>query len=191
MAPLEGQTTRVIPYASDWDEAYSRVESYLRAHQIRNRILLSRLVNEIVGRAVDGVRESGANPVTCAMELADQTMADWFDRVLGEEGGAHKRLSIKGRLALTMAEVPERWPEYFLGPEPLPEPMAASMRDCYLEAGPGFQFSNMVPRPIDLGPIASAAGGTWATFQKWPLIRGLFLWTLFLLGLVSLFTLTR
>lgn len=191
MASLEGRPTTVIPFASDWDEAYSRVESYLRAHQIRNRILLSRLVNDIMERAVEAVRASGANPVTCAMELADQTMADWFDRVLGEEGGAHKRLSIKGRLALTMAEVPERWPEHFLGSGPLPEGMAASMRDCYLEAGPGFQFTNMVPRPIDLGPIASAAGETWATFQKWPLIRGLFLWTLFLLGLGSLFYLTR
>lgn len=191
MAPLEHQPTTVIPFASDWDEAYARVESYLRAHQIRNRILLSRLVNDIVGRAVERARESGANPVTSAMELADQTMADWFDRVLGGEGGAHKRLSIKGRLALTMAEVPEQWPEHFLGPDPLPEEMAVSMRDCYLEAGPGFQFSNMVPRPIDLGPIASAAGGTWATFQKWPLIRGLFLWTAFLLGLAFLFALTR
>lgn len=191
MAPVDSRTPTVIPFASDWDEAYSRVESYLRAHQIRNRILLSRMVGEIVKRAVETSGQNGSNPVTCAMELADQAMADWFDRVLGEGGGAHKRLSIKGRLALTMAEVPERWPEHFLGPDPLPGEMAESMRNCYLEAGPGFQFSNMVPRPIDLGPIASAAGGTWATFQKWPLIRGLFLWTVFLTGMVFLFYLTR
>jgi hypothetical protein len=69
--------------------------------------------------------------------------------------------------------------------------MAEAMKNCYLEAGPGFQFSNMVPRPIDLGPIASAAGGTWATFQKWPLIRGVFLWSLFVSVLGFLFYLTR
>ena len=86
-----------------------------------------------MGRAVERARESGANPVTSAMELADQTMADWFDRVLGGEGGAHKRLSIKGRLALTMAEVPEQWPEHFLGPDPLPEEVLAQMRSIITE----------------------------------------------------------
>jgi len=191
MASVGNQVTTVIPHASEWDEAWSRVESYLRAHQIQNRILLSRLVNEIVKRAYVTSRESGGPAVTCAMQLADQTMADWFDHVLGAEGGAHRRLSIKGRLSLTMAEVPERWPEHFLGPAPLPEEMVEAMRGCYLEAGPGFQFSNMVPRPIDLGPIAGAAGGAWATFKKWPLIRGLVLWSIFVLGLGFLFYLTR
>lgn len=185
------QSTTVIPYASEWDEAYARVESYLRSHRIQNRVLLSGLVNGIVRRAVDESARRGGDPVTLTMELADRTMADWFHHVLGDNGAAESRLSIRGRLALAMANVPERWPEHFLGPDPLPGELAAAMRDCFLEAGPDLQFTNMAPRPIDLGPIASVAGGTWSTFKKWPLIKGLFLWVLFLSGLGAIFYLTR
>ena len=191
MAPIGSSGTTVIPHASEWDEAYSRVESYLRAHRIRNRILLSGLVNGIVKRAFEESKEQGGDPVTLTMQLADRTMAGWFHHVLGQDEVTQSRLSIQGRLALTMAEVPDRWPEHFLGPDPLPEEMAGLMRDCFLEAGPDFQFTNMAPRPIDLGPIVSAAGGTWDTFQRWPLIRGLFLWMLFLASLGTLFYLTR
>ena len=190
MASLGSETT-TIPHASEWDEAYSRVESYFRAHQIHNRILINRLVNKVINRSVQIVREDGGDPVVIAMGLADETMAAWFNRVLGQEGVGHHRLSIQGRLSLLMADVPNRWPEHLLANGPLPRELEESMRNCFLEAGPGFQFSNMTPRPIDLGPIASVAGETWATFQKWPLIRGLFWWTLFVLGLGLFFYLTR
>jgi len=180
-----------IPHASEWDEAYSRVESYFRAHQIHNRILINRLVNDVIDRATRVFGKEGGDPVIIAMGLADETMAAWFNRVLDQEAGSHRRLSVQGRLALLMADVPNRWPEHLLADGPLPREMMESMKNCYLEAGPGFLFSNMAPRPMDLGPIASVAGDTWATFQKWPLIRGLFWWTLFLLGLGLLFYVTR
>lgn len=190
MASLRSETT-TIPHASEWDEAYSRVESYFRAHQIHNRIMINRLVNDVINRAVPIARKDGEDPVVIAMGLADETMAAWFNLVLGEDSAVHRRLSIQGRLSLLMADVPNRWPEHLLADGQLPPEMEESMKNCYLEAGPDFQFSNMTPRPIDFGPIASVAGETWATFQKWPLIRGLFWWILFVIGLGLLFYLTR
>ncbi len=175
-----------------WDEAYSRVESYLRAHQIHRRLLLSRLVNKILARSMETYEEDkGRDPVVVAMNEADRTMAVWFDRILHQEDVRHKRISIRGRLALLMGDVPNRWPEHFLVEEQVPEPMADAMRESYLKAGPDLTFSNMSPRPIDLGPIVNAAEETWATFQKRPLVKALVLWVGFLSLLGFVFYATR
>jgi hypothetical protein len=51
--------------------------------------------------------------------------------------------------------------------------------------------SSMVPRPIDLGPITEAAGETLERFEKWPILRTLFLWLLFATALAGIFYATR
>jgi hypothetical protein len=48
-----------------------------------------------------------------------------------------------------------------------------------------------VPRPIDLGPITEAAGETLERFEKWPILRTLFLWLLFATALAGIFYATR
>ncbi len=175
-----------------WDEAYSRVESYLRAHQIHRRLLLSRLVNKILTRAMEIYEEDRQrDPLVVAMTEADRTMAVWFDKILQQEDIQHKRISTRGRLALLMGDVPKRWPEHFLLEEQVPKSMADAMRESYLKAGPDLKFSNMSPRPIDLGPIVNAAEGTWETFQKKPLVKALVLWAGFLSLLGFVFYATR
>jgi hypothetical protein len=49
----------------------------------------------------------------------------------------------------------------------------------------------MVPRPIDLGPITEAAGETLERFEKWPILRTLLLWLVFVAILSGLFYATR
>ncbi|MBC8010917.1 MAG: hypothetical protein H7067_12570, partial [Burkholderiales bacterium] len=48
------------PVGPGWDEAFLRVESYLRAHQIESRLVLNRLAMEIV-RAARAAAEVPAN----------------------------------------------------------------------------------------------------------------------------------
>ncbi len=65
------------------------------------------------------------------------------------------------------------------------------MRSSNLEAGPDLAVSSMVPRPIDLGRITEAAGETLERFERWPVMRALFLWLVFAAALAGIFYMTR
>ncbi len=162
-----------LPADPAWDEAFMRVESYLRAHQVESRILLSRLTVEIIRAARDRVEaEPNVAPLAAAMKEANARLGAWFTQLLGEEAGTRQRLGPRGRLALVLAGVSQRWPQHFLDGETAPPEMVEAMRATYLEVGPEMQFTNMAPRPIDLGPIANVAGETWDTFRRRPWLRG-------------------
>ena len=175
----------------DWDEAFLRVESYLRAHQIESRLVLNRLAMEIVrdaSRAVDGEIAAGrpVYPVALAMREAERRTAAWFQKVLGDAADPEdERLGTRGRIALVIADVPARWPQHFLAETPPPPELVAAMRAAYIEAGPELELTRMVPRPFDFGPIANVADEAWKTFTRWPILRACLGW-LFFLGLLAL-----
>ncbi len=174
-----------------WDEAFSRVESYLRAHQIESRLVLNRLTVEII-RAARRAAESSAgpsaaprDPVALAMREAERRTTAWFALVLGDAADPDdERLGTRGRIALVMADVPARWPRDFFAETPPPPELVAAMRAAYLEAGPELELSRMVPRPLDFGPIANVADEAWKTFARWPVLRAVLGW-LFFLGLLA------
>src|SRR5690606_14249237 len=166
-----------------WDEAFLRVESYLRAHQIESRLVLNRLTVEIIRAARESAATgaaAGIDPVGLAMREAERRTTAWFTRVLGDAADPEdERLGTRGRVALVMADVPARWPPHFLAETPPPPDLVDAMRAAYLEAGPELELSRMVPRPIDFGPIANVADEAWKTFARWPVLRVVFLWLLF------------
>ena len=173
-----------------WDEAFLRVESYLRAHQIESRLVLNRLAVEIIRAAragADTPEGRTLDPVALAMREAERRTAAWFARVLGDAADPDdERLGTRGRIALVMADVPARWPQHFLAATPPPPELVEAMRAAYLEAGPELELTRMVPRPLDFGPIANVADEAWKTFARWPILRAVFGWALFigLLGVV-------
>lgn len=156
--------------APTWDEAYVRVESYLRAHRVHPRIRLVRLTMRILHQAQQDI-QPGESPVGAAMRVTDAMIEAWLKRILQHDEAAGARAQLRGRLALVMADVPERWPEEFLSEEDPPKDLQEAVRAAYLEAGPEVRFSNMAPRPINLGPIANLAGDTWEALLRWPLLR--------------------
>jgi hypothetical protein len=176
------------PSGPGWDEAFLRVESYLRAHQIESRLVLNRLAVEIV-RAARAAAESpaaaGQDPVSLAMGEAERRTTEWFARVLGDAADPDdERLGTRGRIALVMADVPARWPQHFLAATPPPAELVEAMRAAYIEAGPELELTRMVPRPLDFGPIANVADEAWKTFARWPILRAVFGWLLFV-GLLA------
>lgn len=176
------------PFGPAWDEAFLRVESYLRAHQIESRLVLNRLAVEIIRaarEAADTSAGSGFDPVALAMREAERRTAAWFARVLGDAADPDdERLGTRGRIALVMADVPARWPQHFLAATPPPPELVDAMRAAYLEAGPELELTRMVPRPLDFGPIANVADEAWKTFARWPILRAVFGWVLFV-GLLA------
>lgn len=184
------------PWAPAWDEAFARVESYLRAHQIESRLLLNHLAIEIVNAARDAAaREpagSTSDPVALAMREAERRTDEWFHRVLGDAADpGDERLGARGRIALVLADVPARWPQHFLAATPPPPELVEAMRAAYIEAGPELELTRMVPRPIDFGPIANAADEAWQTFARWPVLRTIFFWLLFVGLLATIWLKTR
>lgn len=174
-----------------WNAAYLRVEDYLRAHRIHNRLHQSRLIQQILEHAARRhAADPSKDPTTLAALETERAMDAWFARVLDESGRPHERIAIDGRVAMLLSDAPERWPYAFLDEEKIPAELVEEMKDSSIKAGPDLAVSNMVPRPIDLGLI-EAAGETLERFERYPLLRTLVLWSLFLIVLGGIFYITR
>jgi len=174
-----------------WNAAYVRVEDYLRAHRIHNRLHSSRLVQKILERAA---RRHEANPAleptTLAAEETEAMMDQWFADMLDIRDQPHERIAVDGRVALLLSDGTQKWSDAFLA-DHVPDDFARAMRAGAIAAGPDMAVSSMVPRPIDLGPISEAAGETFERFGRLPLVRTLLLWLAFAAALGGIFYATR
>ncbi len=175
-----------------WNAAYVRVEDYLRAHRIHNRLHQSRLILQILERAARRHELAPTiEPTTLAAEETEAMMDLWFAEVLDVRGQPHERIAVDGRVAMLLCDGPQRWPYAFLDKRSIPDDFANAMRRGGLQAGPDMAISNMAPQPIDLGPITEAAGETLERFEKWPMLRALLLWLVFAGVLAAIFKATR
>jgi hypothetical protein len=175
-----------------WNDAYVRVEDYLRAHRLHNRLHQSRLIQlALVAAARRHERNPTAYPVTLAVEEIDRRMDEWFGDLLGEKNLPHDRIAIEGRLALMLADATQRWPYAFLDERMILPEFADAVRRSSIRAGPDLAVSSMVPREIDLGTISEAAGETLERIERFPVLRVLFLWAAFVAVLAAVFLATR
>ena len=175
-----------------WNAAYVRVEDYLRAHRIHNRLHQSRVIERVLECAAHRHEANPAlDPVVLAAEEVDRIMQAWFAAQLGTEALPHDRLAAQARVAMLLSDLPTRWPYAFLDQEHTPGEARVAMAKSALQAGPDLAVSNMVPREIDLGVLPEAAGDTLDTLERWPLIRLLLLWALFAAAMAAVFALTR
>lgn len=176
----------------DWNAAYVRVEDYLRAHRIHNRLHQSRLIEQILARAARRHEENpGLDPTRLAAEETEALMDAWFGQVLGKADLPHERIAAEARLALLLSDGPRKWPYAFLDFRQVPADFTEAMRASSVRAGPDLAVSSMVPRPIDLGAISEAAGETMERIEKWPILRTLLLWLVFGGALAAIFHATR
>ena len=175
-----------------WNAAYVRVEDYLRAHRIHNRLHPSRVIERVLECAARRHEANPAlDPVALAAEETDRIMLDWFASQLNVSGLPHERLASQARVAMLLSDLPTRRPYAFLDPEGTPGEARVAMEKSALQAGPDLSVSNMVPREIDLGVLPEAAGDTLETLERWPFIRLLLLWSLFAAVMAVVFALTR
>jgi hypothetical protein len=172
----------------EWNAAYAKVENYFHALRIRNKALLGQLVLRVLERAQRRApAELDRSATQLAAEEMDRIVTEWFSEVLqSPPTKADNTLSTRGRLALLLADMPGKWQEQFLRAGPWPEEFTSAMREAFLRAGPDFQISKMMPRPLDLGPIT-----TLANFGRFPYLRMALVWTLFALLLIAVFILTH
>jgi len=159
----------------EWEDAYAAVEAYLGALHIRNRLLVAELVRGILWRAsARRAKEPESTARKLAMEETLFEIGEWTERVL-DEPLVDRRLAARGRLALLLAGMPDRWQGVFLTPAPWPDEFVAAMRSSYLAAGPRFAELTMVPKPLELNAIGSGAAQWWETMDRRPIVRRMFL----------------
>lgn len=168
------------PIDTDWDEAFLRVESYLRAHHLESRVLLARFTTEIID-AARGLAPQlpGEPPVTVALRVAHARIGDWLQSALGEGDWTDERFRARGRLALLMSELPQRCPERFLTGEPLPAPVADRLAKSSLLPAPEFRPTRMPPAMLEF-PLAGIVEEKWVTFSRSAFNRAAASWVLFI-----------
>ncbi len=155
----------------EWEEAYATVEAYLCSLRVRNRLLLAELVRRILWNAsARRAIEPEKSARMLAMEETLLEIGEWTQEVLGEEL-ENKRLAARGRLALLLAGMPDKWQGIFLTPAPWPEAFVDAMRKSYLAAGPSFAELTMVPKPLRLNALGSGAAQWWETMDRRPIVR--------------------
>ncbi len=169
----------------EWEEAYAAVEAYLQALRLRNRLLVAELVRGILWRAsARRAREPEKPARLLAMEEALSEIANWTQDVL-DVPLENRRLAARGRLALLLAGMPDKWQSVFLTPAPWPPAFVDAMRKSYLAAGPTFAALTMVPKPLELNAIGSGAAQWWETMDRRPIVRLMFIGLLILLGMIT------
>jgi hypothetical protein len=165
-----------------WDEAFLRVESYLHAHHVESRVHLNELATEIIAEArARATTQPAVAPVAIAMQLTHERIGAWFARAAREIDWSSDRDRAHARLALVIANLPDRWANYFLSAQPVPPALTAAMATFQFQPGPELRFSNMPTAPLGFGFDESTnpqAGrkGTWFLLRaasSWLIVVGL------------------
>lgn len=178
----------------EWNTAYEKLESYLRAHEVDSLLHRAHLITTILRRV--SRRWQGQIPpaplATLVIEETNHLLNEWFTRIMDLPAGTGGSFTAAdGRVALFLCDGPLRWPYAFLEPRQIPDDLKTAMRQSLMRAGPELQISNMVPRPIDLGLIPELADDTMDALNRMPVIKALIGWLIFLSILTYLFWTTR
>jgi len=178
----------------EWNSAYEKLESYLRAHEVDSHLHRSRLISMILERVHQRLREQLPEDSlpTLAIKEANALLDEWFTCIMDLPAGEKSRFTAAdGRVALFLCDGPLRWPYAFLSPGTVPDDLKTAMHKSLLRAGPELQISSMVPRALDFGMIPEFADDTMEALNRRPLVKALIGWLLFLTLLTLLFRITR
>lgn len=178
----------------EWNSAYEKLESYLRAHEVDSHLHRASLITLIL-RNVNLRWKDQTPPAplsTLVIEEANRQLDEWFALLMQLPAGSRSGFTAAdGRVALFLCDAPLRWPYAFLEKRRIPEELKAAMSTSLMRSGPELQISNMVPRPIDLGLIPELADDTMDALNRRPLIKAMVGWFIFLAILTWLFWITR
>lgn len=155
--PLETPVPLSDTELEEWEEAYAAVEAYFQALRIKNRLLVAELVRRVLWRAsARRAGETGRAARELAMEEALAEIATWTQEVLNEPL-ENSRMAARGRLALLLTGMPDKWQSVFLTPPPWPPAFVEAMTSAYLASAPNFAGLPMVARPLELNVFGNGA----------------------------------
>jgi hypothetical protein len=149
--PLQTSKSLIIP---TWDEAFLRVESYLRAHGLESRVRLNQITSEVIQEArARWFDDEQVAPVLIAMQLTRERIDAWLVKIdLATEPNREKSAA-DARVALILADLPGRWSDCLLNAGVLPEEFTARLNSTRVLPTPELRVSNMPPAPLEFGSV--------------------------------------
>lgn len=128
----------------EWNAAYCRLEDYLRALHVFNKVHQTQIILRLLQRAGE---KHAQQPDLCPTVLAMAEIRAAMDRWFAEFLPPHERVSVVGFLALLASAVPEKWPSAFLAEE-IPDDCRRALHANEVRAVPKLQVTSMVPQPF-------------------------------------------
>lgn len=177
--------------AAEWDEAFEKVENYLRACRVSSRLHRARLAAVILHRALVQQATSSEPLSTLAIGETRAMIAQWMAELLQRPELGRQATMDEAYLALYLCDAPMRWPNAFLNPREEPPGFSETLHARLVKTGPELEVSSMVPRPLDRGLIHGLAGSAMETLERFPIIKTLLMWFVFAALMVALFLYTR
>ena len=181
--------------AEAWNDAYEKVENYLRACRVSSHLQRARLTALILQRVYDRTQSDASAeglplPELAIVEVRDR-IAEWIGHHLPPRADGHPLNLGEGMLAIYLCDGPTRWPYAFLDSHRMPAEYAEALSTRVVRAGPDLAVSSMVPRDMDLGLMPDLVGSAMESFEALPILKTLLAWLLFLGLLGFLFWYTR
>ena len=181
----------------DWDAAHRRVWAYLAALGVRHEFLLHRHVQDVMARcATRMAADSRLDALQAATDEVDRTVLAWFRAVLGAAGVVIRdedlgSLSLRGRLAMLLVDLPRHWAGVFLADPPWPADFVKAVRACYIEGVPAMRLGHMTGPPLELGLVPQLADKALQTIDHTRWLRIVLLWGGFAVLFLFIFWFTR
>ena len=181
--------------AEEWNDAYEKVENYLRACRVGSHLQRARLIALILQRVYDRKQADvtvadRSLPELAIVEVRDR-IAEWLSHYLPPHVDGRLLNLGECMLAIYLCDGPTRWPYAFLDSQRMPAEYAEALSTRVVRAGPDLAVSSMVPREMDLGMMPGLVGSAMETFEALPILKTLFAWLLFFGLLGFLFWYTR
>lgn len=181
--------------AEEWNEAYEKVENYLRACRVSSHLQRARLTALILQRVYDRTLAGGFAGGHSLSELAitevRERISEWIGHHLPPRADGFPPKLGEGMLAIYLCDGPTRWPYAFLDSQRMPPEFAEALCSRVVRAGPALEISSMVPREMDLGLMPGLVGGAMEAFESVPVLKTVLAWLLFFSLLGFLFWYTR
>lgn len=147
------------PQAStdEWNVAHYRLDDYLRAHGIRDRIWQSRLLLKILDEAMVRHRQDPSqSPITHTHHAAEEFIEKWLRSARDFGALPAERVVSTGKLYLYLMDAMDRWPDAFLSEGTPPADLRGELTAISFVPNPVLEVSRMVPREPEL-PCAMPA----------------------------------
>lgn len=188
---MAAMSTPAIASRPPFETAHRRLAAYLRLCGLSPAPadrLGATLLDEAGG---PGSRDAQGTALGPALAGSFDRIDAWAGGLVPEQAGeSPSHRGARGRTVVGLAHVAERWPESFLAPTPEPAVREAASHIA-LPLSPPLNQTVMTPQPLELGHLKTVADETWRTFDKWPFMRGLVIWTLFFALIGGAFYLVR
>lgn len=157
------KTSDPQPGTDEWNTAHYRLDDYLRAHGIRDRIWQSRLVLKILEEAQLRHRvDPSLSPMTHTYHATQEAMEKWFRSVRDFGPLPADRLLSTGKLYLYLTDAMNQWPDAFLSTRRPPPALRRELAAVSFIPNPELEVSAMVPHEPDLSPAArDSASSRW------------------------------